>query len=97
MTSPRKPPGVTFWATVVVVMIVLYVLSVGPVAWLVQDAKPGEWNWSIYQLAYYPLHRIRDLGQQSEDPTFNTPNPIGAAIAWYLILWGGGPHAWIEY
>ena len=55
-------------------------------AWLVQEAKPGDWTWDIYHAAYDPLHRIRDLGQQSEDPTLNTPNPIGDAIGGYLKL-----------
>jgi hypothetical protein len=97
MSTSCKQSGVAFWATVVVVGSVLYVMSIGPVAWLVQEVKPGDWTWAVYHSAYYPLHRIRDLGKESEDPTLNTPNPIGDAIGWYLIVWGGGPHDWLEY
>jgi hypothetical protein len=31
MTSSQKKPGMAFWATVVVVVLVVYVLSFGPV------------------------------------------------------------------
>jgi hypothetical protein len=34
MTPSRKKPGVAFWATVVVVVALVYVLSFGPVCWI---------------------------------------------------------------
>ena len=34
MTSPRKKPGVAFWATVVVVVLAAYPVSFGPACWL---------------------------------------------------------------
>jgi hypothetical protein len=49
MTS-RKKPGVAFWATVVVVVIALYVASLGPACWLTdRQALPhGPADW-IYR------------------------------------------------
>ena len=95
MTS-RKKPGLAFWATVALLVVALYVLSIGPVAWLVREAKPGDWSWSIYHAAYYPLHRIRELGERDEDPALDSPAPIGRAIDWYLNFWGGGPMDWMD-
>jgi hypothetical protein len=36
VTDDRKKPGVVFWAIVPLVCLVLYVLSIGPAAWLVK-------------------------------------------------------------
>src|SRR5262245_14986656 len=36
MTSSRKKPGVAFWATVVVVVVLLYPLSFRPVCWMAE-------------------------------------------------------------
>ena len=51
MTS-RKKPGVAFWATVVVVvMLVAYPLSFGPACWYVARTgihKPHPWFGFIY-------------------------------------------------
>jgi hypothetical protein len=41
MTS-RKQPGVAFWATVVVVVLLLYVASIGPACWLTSRARSGS-------------------------------------------------------
>ena len=51
----RKKPGVVFWATVALVVVVLYIASFGPVCWLSDwlDQEP-EWFGSI-EIAYYPL------------------------------------------
>jgi multisubunit Na+/H+ antiporter MnhB subunit len=49
--TSRKKPGVAFWATVVVVcvlVLLLYVLSWGPAAWLFTFGP----RWLQYQLYY---------------------------------------------
>ena len=50
MTS-RKQPGVAFWATVVVVVVlVVYPLSFGPACWLVShDFLPLKSTWHFYR------------------------------------------------
>jgi hypothetical protein len=43
MTSDRKKPGVAFWATVVVVVVlVAYPLSFGPACWISSRVKADE-------------------------------------------------------
>jgi len=52
MTS-RKKPGVAFWATVmVVVMLVLYPLSFGPACWISNRAGIGS---SVVATIYRPI------------------------------------------
>jgi hypothetical protein len=92
MTAERKKPGVAFWVTVTLIGLVLYGLSIGPVAWLVRDATPGDWGWTAYHGVYYPIHSLRDYGTEV-DPR---DNPVADAIGWYLDLWGGGPVAWLD-
>jgi hypothetical protein len=53
MTFQRKKPGVAFWATVAVVMVlVLYVASFGPACWLAERNVIPE---SIPRITYRPL------------------------------------------
>ena len=53
MTSDRKKPGVTFWATVVVVVgLIGYPLSFGPACWLVD-----RWDATVRPVSfmYWPI------------------------------------------
>ena len=53
MTSSRKKPGVAFWATaVVVVLLVAYPLSFGPAVWL---TARGLFSESTVQSFYLPI------------------------------------------
>jgi hypothetical protein len=96
MSEDRKKPGVAFWATVVVVGLALYVLSIGPAAWIVEDSKPGDCGWGIYHAAYYPLLQIRDLDEEDLGEEVDGRGPFSRAIDLYLSLWGGGPRAYID-
>lgn len=73
MTS-RKKSGVAFWATVVVVIPILYFLSAGPVIWLsAQDVLP-EWADAPTTWFYAPLDWVA--------------HKYPAAVFWYAELWG---------
>jgi hypothetical protein len=50
--TDRKNPGVAFWATVVMVVGLLYVASFGPLCWTNQRTKVG--GRAIY-VVYYPM------------------------------------------
>jgi hypothetical protein len=52
MITDRKKPGVAFWASAVVVVLVLYVASLGPVCWL--TSRAGFRSKSIAAI-YRPL------------------------------------------
>jgi hypothetical protein len=55
MTS-RKKPGVAFWATVVVVaVLVAYPLSMGPIAYLASHQLLPEWSRPPLQAIYSPM------------------------------------------
>jgi len=55
MTSDRKKPGVAFWATVVVVLVALYVASCGPVHCLYRKCgHPQLLGETIYAF-YFPF------------------------------------------
>ena len=54
MTS-RKKPGVAFWTTVVlVVVLVVYPLSFGPMCW-VRNRLPPDLSWPVYRAVYAPI------------------------------------------
>jgi hypothetical protein len=50
--TDRKKPGVAFWATVVVVLL-LYPLSFGPACWLASRTDTGK-N-AVFKTVYWPL------------------------------------------
>jgi hypothetical protein len=63
MTPDRKKPGVAFWATVVVVVLVAYPLSLGPALWISSHTAPREKSVLI---AYRPLAWI--IGRSPRGP-----------------------------
>jgi hypothetical protein len=53
MTSDRKKPGVAFWATVVVVAVLVgYPLSFGPACWISSRVNPSG---KIVSVIYLPI------------------------------------------
>jgi hypothetical protein len=81
MTSDRKKPGVAFWATVtLVVVLVGYPLSYGPVRWIIQQL-PGqqtpEWASDAFSWFYGPL-----IWASLEC------KPIGAFLDWSIDIFG---------
>lgn len=75
MTSDRKKPGVAFWATVAVVVVLMtYPLSFGPACWIASRSE----KWKIPTF-YWPVQ------------TYVPYCPGGAAaVAWYAKLFVPG-------
>jgi hypothetical protein len=58
MTSDRKKPGVAFWATVALVVVLLgYPLSVGPAYWLQQREII---RFEVFLTLYKPLWMLAE-------------------------------------
>jgi hypothetical protein len=77
MSGDRKKPGLAFWASVVVVVAGLYVLSVGPAAWLEDRGAMPAWAMPVVWRFYTPLiWACSRFG-----PTWD-------ALVWYAALWG---------
>src|SRR5262245_36571618 len=76
MTSDRKKPGVAFWATVVVVVVLSYPISFGPTCWLVSlDAMP-ESAVRAASTVYAPLIRC----------AANERHSAAQALAWWASV-----------
>jgi len=82
MSEERKKPGVAFWATVVVVVVLAYPLSLGPACWVSSRMNAGE---STVSSVYRPL----TLGMSKSER-------IAAAIDWYSALDSANDWAWVE-
>ena len=80
MTSSPKKPGMAFWATVVVVVGLVYVLSIGPACWLTSRLNTGA---EFVPIVYRPitLFIVGSNGHLS---------PAGRAIRWYSSI-GAAP------
>jgi hypothetical protein len=74
----KTKPGVAFWATVVVVvLLVLYPLSIGPTRWLrLHDLMP-EWASKPVHSFYAPFRAVYH----------RSPDAIIRAVDWYYDLW----------
>ena len=82
MISSSKKPGVAFWATVVVVVVlVAYPLSLGPVTWLDNHEKLPNGAWTAAYWIYRPL----------DVAACKAPKPIRNVLFWYVSLWGSRP------
>ena len=78
MSGERKKPGVAFWATVVlvVVLVVAYPLSIGPACWLADRDMLPELADKPIEIFYSPLMWIvRDS------------ETAGTIYVWYVGLW----------
>jgi hypothetical protein len=79
MPPDRKKPGVAFWASVVVVVLVLsYPLSWGPACWLTRNGWVPEWLSDAANFLYFPLLAFDKRG----------PAIVVRVIDWYMELWG---------
>jgi hypothetical protein len=81
MTANRgdpKKPGVAFWASVVVlaVLMVAYPLSVGPVQWLDDRGQLPSWADKPIAVVYAPLDWIIQHSDAAR-----------MAAEWYIGLW----------
>ena len=76
MTSDRKQPGVAFWATVVVVAVLVgYLLSAGPATWLFLHVLP-KGSLPALNFLYAPVAWAGSRSQRIND-----------AVEWYVSLW----------
>src|SRR5262245_35770478 len=78
MIPDRSKPGVAFWATVVVVVALVYVVSIGPAAWTVGTLGHPPWALHVYWWIYAPLHRRYEI----------SPESVRQASDWYCGLFG---------
>jgi hypothetical protein len=80
--TDRSQPGVTFWATVIVVAaLIAYPLSLGPAAWLAEHDWLTGRTLELAEKFYYPIIWLDENG----------PEPVSDAIDWYADLWTGPP------
>ena len=73
MTSSRKQPGVAFWATVVVVVVLLYVASFGPACWIASRSRSGG---SALAVAYLPIVMSMTVNESDYHPRKSEPRGI---------------------
>ena len=80
MTDERKKPGLTFWAAVVVAVVLAYPALLGPSCWLSSQTGCGA---DLVSAIYRPAIRI----------LFRAPNPTAMqkAITWYSEI-GAAAH-----
>ena len=84
MTTDRQKPGAAFWATVGLIVMVLYVLSIGPAYRIVETITGTDpfyagsmWgNSDLLDTVYAPLKWAADTFPFAAD-----------AIWWYVVLW----------
>jgi hypothetical protein len=84
--TDRKKPGVAFWATVVVIALLIgYPLSFGPACWISSRSGTGV---SVVNSAYQPM-----LGL-----AFGGPDVIQRGTLWYgqLLADGGWTVAYVS-
>jgi hypothetical protein len=82
MTPDRKKPGVAFWATVVVVVVlVAYPLSFGAACWITSRLNRGA---DLVPVLYRPL-------------TWAMSPQRGTAIAWYAKVGAAENWVWAAF
>ncbi len=100
MTSSRNKAGVAFWATVVVLVLVLYPLSFGPACWISGRLGCGA---SLLPKIYGPLIDSMRIGEEkerwqcaayswAEGRPEKVPVVPDGRMAWYAGL--GAPAGW---
>ena len=65
MSEINQKPGVAFWATVVMVGLVLYALSMGPMHWMFHRLGAPTWLWDLSHFIYDPLWLAHFYGPDS--------------------------------
>jgi hypothetical protein len=55
MTTHRKKPGVAFWASVVLVAVLAYPLSYGPVMWITVRSRGRILGLHVFFTLYEPI------------------------------------------
>jgi hypothetical protein len=80
--TDRKKPGVAFWATVVVVVVLVgYPLSFGPACWVTSHCGiKGDWLFFAYAPMIWTLNHGPDV-------LFN-------AVSWYSLIGAADGWGW---
>jgi hypothetical protein len=81
--TDRKKPSAAFWATVVVVVPLLYVLDFGPACWITSRVGSGE---QLMSAIYEPLFESSALIR----PGLHAYALFGAAKGWHWRKVSGG-------
>jgi hypothetical protein len=81
MTS-RKKPGVAFWATVVVVVLMGYPLSLGPACWISSRTKTGG---AVVSMFYRPM--MWGMSRSGR---------VSNALSWYSDLGSAEGWTWVN-
>jgi hypothetical protein len=75
--TDRKKPGVAFWATVMIAVVLFaYPLSIGPIWRLQSKGALPDWGQVVVQIAYEPFIWLMDHSTIAND--------IGAS---YIGMW----------
>jgi hypothetical protein len=97
MNRQQKKPGVAFWATVVVVVVlVAYPLSLGPACWLTAYSHhfPDRARAPGFMSIYLPLGRLY-ANEANKD---GGPTLLRNAMDWWCcLLMPRGFLAWVPY
>ena len=83
MTDERKKPGLTFWAAVVVAVLLAYAALLGPCCWLSSRLDYGA---GLVSAIYRPVARISIRN--------STPNVIQRAFKWYSEIGAAAGWNW---
>jgi hypothetical protein len=87
MTPDRKKSGMAFWATaMVVVVLVAYALSIGPACWISSRMNYGA---DAVSFVYQPIRRIL-----RPDPWQTRNNKVQILIGRYIRLWAEPEWTW---
>jgi hypothetical protein len=77
MDAPQKKlPTYVWYALAIICMLALYVLSIGPVFWLIEHRYI---QWNTVAMAYRPIFWVAMFG----------PKGMYGATMWYLHVWTG--------
>jgi hypothetical protein len=88
MTAARQKPGVAFWATVVVVLALVYPVSFGPACWISSHTGTAA---SMIPTAYKPI--VATFG----DAHANEPGAIGEWLMWYSMVGARNGWTWMPW
>src|SRR5262245_66247805 len=92
--TDRRQPGAAFWATVVVLAVLLgYPLSFGPACWITSRATAGS---PAVPVVYRPINFV-----MGRSPGFcrimTCCAGLGAADGWFWCSTGGDAKRWLVY
>ena len=77
MQSERTKPGAVLYAIFSLSLLILYVVSTGPVYWAIENKKLNAPQFRVAEIYVWPLRCVDRYG----------PEPIESALYWYVNLW----------